>query len=64
MKVILTIRPGSRPGTVVMGTDMKHESKDTVRISNFGPEIKNELDAIVKRCQDAGEVNFCINHAN
>lgn len=47
-----------------MGTDMKHESNDTVRISNFGLEIKNELDAIVKRCQDAGEVNFCINHAN
>lgn len=64
MKVILTIRPGSRPGTVVLGTDMKRETMDTPRISNFGLEIKNELDAIVKRCQDDGKVNFCVKHAN
>lgn len=57
MKITLIIRPGDLPGHVTMRTDLKHESRDTPRISNFGLEIKNELDAIIKRCADSGEVH-------
>lgn len=57
MKLIIYIRPGSKPSTVTMRTDIVRESKDTPRISNFGLEIKGSIDEIIRGCEEAGKVH-------
>ena len=57
MKLTIYIRPGSKPSTVTMRTDIQRESKDTPRISNFGLEIKGSIDEIIRGCEEAGKVH-------
>ena len=57
MKLIIYIRPGNKPATITMRTDIVRESKDTPRISNFGLEIKGSIDEIIRGCEEAGKVH-------